>query len=113
MNPRQAPHRRRKVTIGARIILRPAGESIPPVHATTAPESAAASEGSEQSFGVLGIHQPCENPLGTFLVIRRKRDFVIPFHTGILPERPLEGEGRGDREKGATRQPEDPLRFHS
>src|SRR5258706_7481930 len=66
------------MTIGARIVLRPAGSTLPPVDVTSVTERTA-----EAGLRMRRIHQAPEDPVGFFLPIGGERDAVGALHTRV------------------------------
>src|SRR6266481_4356607 len=72
------------MTIGARIVLRPAGSTLPPVDVTSVTERTA-----EAGLRMRRIHQAPEDPVGFFLPIGGERNAVVAFQTRVQAVMPI------------------------
>src|SRR5258707_12480321 len=89
------------MTIGARIVLRPAGSTLPPVDVTSVTERTA-----EAGLRMRRIHQAPEDPVGFFLPIGGERKAGVAFQTRGYAELALGCIKRGDRgDRPARHQP--------
>src|SRR5271166_1678957 len=96
MDAREAAQSLGKMTVGARIILRPTGASVAPI----AGPLAKTEKTAKARVRVLRIHQAREDPLCFFPIVGRQRDVVVRLHAGVNPERlRLKGAQNGHQGK--------------
>lgn len=87
-----------EVAVGARVVLGPTGAAEFPIE----DGAVAAGIAAEAGFGVLGVHEAGEDPLGLLAKVGREFDVVVRFEGGVDAERTLlEGEQTGKEGEGA------------
>src|ERR1035437_5606611 len=93
VNAAEAAHGLGQVAVGAGIVHRPVGTALGP----GAGHLEAAVDAAHRR-----IHEAAEGPFARLLKIAGDGKVVIPLHRGILAERALKGEHRGDRSEEYT-----------